>query len=126
MRSLRELTAILRQLIAVRPLTLSAMRAPWTAVSAALVLGAFLVAGLWLAWVASQRTGQTIEPGWQAFRYGSALLAALLLALTAFLVTRFTSLVNSSARFAIGVVAGLEVILFGVVWFSLVVMPFSP
>ncbi len=100
------------------------MRALWTVVSAALVLGAFLVAGFWLAWVASQGIGQSIEPGWQAFRYAEALLIALLLALVAFLVARFTSLVNRSARFAIGVVAGLEVVLFGVVWFSLVVMPF--
>jgi hypothetical protein len=52
------------------------------------------------------------------------LLVALSLALAAFLIARFTQPADRSARFLIGVVAGLEVLLFGVAWFGLVVMPF--
>jgi hypothetical protein len=97
-----------------------------TAISGGLTIIAFLVAASWTGWVVSQGTNQLIQPGWWAFRYAALLLVALVIALAAVLVVRIKPPANRTAAVAIGVVAGLESLLFGFVWFALVVMPFPP
>ncbi len=96
----------------------------WTAIAIGLALAAFLVAGGWMAWVVSQGTNQVIQPGWWAFRYAAALLAAFVIAMAALVTVRSRPPGNQTTALAVGVVATLEILLFGVVWFALVVMPF--
>jgi hypothetical protein len=110
----------------------------WTGAAIAMTVAAFVIAAGWLAWVVSQGTNQTItitiivsptsptRPAWWAFQYSAALLVALILAVAALITLRVRPPANATLRIAIGVVAGLEVLVFGVVWFSLVVMPFPP
>ena len=77
-----------------------------------------------MAWVVSQGTNQLIQPGWWAFQYAALLLVAFLTALAALLTVTIRPSANSTGAGAIRVVAGLEILLFGFVWFALVVMPF--
>lgn len=92
---------------------LSVMR--WTATSVVLAVIAFLVAAVWMVWVVSQGTNQFIQPGWWAFRYAAPLLVALASALAAVFTVRRRPPANMTAAVAIGVVAGLESLVFGVV-----------
>ena len=96
----------------------------WTIAEIGLASAALVIASTWMAWVVSQGTNQVIQPGWWAFRYAAPLLVALLMAVAAFAAVRFKPPVNQTAGLAIGVVSGLEILLFGVVWYSLAVMPF--
>ena len=96
----------------------------WTAIATGLTFAAFLIAAGWMAWVVSQGTNQVIQPGWWVFRYAAALLAALVIAMAALLAVRIRPPANQTAALAIGIVASLEILLFGVVWLALVVMPF--
>jgi succinate dehydrogenase hydrophobic anchor subunit len=82
------------------------------------------LASAWQGWVIRQGTNQLIQPGWWAFRYGAVLLLALVLAVAGLVTVKLRPPTNRRARLAIEVVAGLEILLFGVVWFSLVIMPF--
>lgn len=95
-----------------------------TAIAIVLAAAALLVAAGWMAWVVSQGTNQLIQPGWLAFRYAALLLVAFATALAALLNVTIKPPANRTAVAAIRVVAGLEILLFGVVWFALVVMPF--
>jgi len=93
---------------------------------------AFVIAVGWLAWVVSQPITVTItvsstspsRPALWAFQYAAPLLIALILAVAALITLRVRPPANRTLRIAIGVVAGLEVLVFGVVWFSLVATPF--
>jgi len=106
----------------------------WTGLAIGLTVAAFVIAAGWLAWGVIQGTNQPItitvgpappsRPAWWAFQYAAALLVALILAVAALITLRVRPPANRTLRIAIGVVAGLEVLVFGVVWFSLVVMPF--
>ena len=96
------------------------------AVGATLVSAAFLIAAGWMVWVASQGTNQLIEPGVSAFRYSAALFIALALTVAAVVTIRLQPPTNPKVALAIGVVGGLQALLFGVVWFAMVVMPFPP
>jgi len=90
----------------------------------ALAVVALLVAGGWMLWVVSQGTNQFIEPGWSAFRYAAALLLAFAFAIAAVITVKLREPANRRITLAVGVIAGLEGLLFGFVWFALVVMPF--
>lgn len=79
-----------------------------------------------MVWVASQGTNQLLTPGVSAFRYSAALFIALVLTIAALVTIRLQPPTNPKVGLAIGVVGGLQAMLFGVVWFSLVVMPFPP
>ena len=94
------------------------------AVGVTLVIAAFLIAAGWVAWVASQGNNQFIEPGLAAFRYSAALFLALVLTTSAVVTIRLRPPNNPRVASAIGVLGGLQALLFGVVWFTLVVMPF--
>jgi hypothetical protein len=96
-----------------------------TAIATVLAAAALLVATVWMACVVSQGTNQPIQPGWWAFRYAALLLVAFAAALGSLLAVTIRPPANRSATTAIQVVAGLETLLFGVVWFALVVMPLS-
>ena len=109
----------------------------WTAAAIAMTVTAFVVAVAWMAWVISQGTNQviviTVSQGttpqfmqheWWVFRYAAALLAAFIIAVAAIVTVNVRPPASRRLRLAIGVAAGLEVVVFGVVWFSLVVMPF--
>ena len=85
---------------------------------------ALLIAAGWMAWVVSQGTNQLIQPGWWAFRYAALLLVAFAAALASLLTVTIRPRTNRTAA-AVRVVAGLETLLFGFVWFGLVVFPFS-
>jgi hypothetical protein len=99
-----------------------------------LTVAAFVIAAAWMAWVISQGTGQVItitisptppsRPVWWAFQYAAALLVALVIAIAALVTVNVRPPANRSLQIAVGVVAALEVLVFGVVWFSLVVVPF--
>ena len=103
----------------------------WTAFAIGMTAAALVIAAGWMAWVPSQPITITItvsptapsRPVWWAFQYAVALLVALILAVAALITLRVRPPANRTLRIAIGVVAGLEVLVFGVVWFSLVVMP---
>jgi hypothetical protein len=104
----------------------------WTGVAIGMTAAALVIAGGWIAWVVSQPITITITVGpaspsraaWWAFQYAAALLVALILAAAALITLRVRPPANRTLRIAIGVVAGLEVLVFGVVWFLLVVIPF--
>ncbi|HEY8796559.1 MAG TPA: hypothetical protein VIO85_01705 [Candidatus Dormibacteraeota bacterium] len=108
----------------------------WTAFAIGMTVAALVIAAAWMAWVISQGTDQPItititvsptppsRPVWWAFRYAAALLVALVIAIAALTTVNVRPPANRALRIAVGVVAGLEVLVFGVVWFSLVVMPF--
>jgi len=93
---------------------------------------AFVIAAGWLARIVSQPVTITItasptspsRPVWGAFQYAAALLVALILAVAALMTVRVRPPANRTLRIAIGVVDVAEVLVFGVVWFSLVVIPF--
>lgn len=95
----------------------------WTILALGLAVASLVVAAAWQGWVVSQGTNQLIQPGWWAFRYGAVLLLALVLAVAALVTVKLRPPTNRRARLAIEVVAGLEILFFGVVWFSLVIMP---
>lgn len=107
----------------------------WTAAAIGMTVAAFVVAAGWMAWVISQGTNQVIvitegppnfmEHEWWAFRYAAGLLAAFPIAVAAIVTVNIRPPVNQTLRLAIGVVAGLEILVFGFVWFALVVMPLS-
>lgn len=105
----------------------------WTGVAIAMTAASFVIAAGWMAWVVSQPITITItvsptspsRPAWWAFQYAAALLVALIFAVAALITLRVRPPANRTLRIAIGVVAGLEVLVFGVVWFSRWwVMPF--
>jgi hypothetical protein len=79
-----------------------------------------------MAWVVGQGTNQLIQPGWSSFRYAVGLGIALGLAIAALLVRNSTPPANQTVSLTIGVVAGLEVCVFGFVWLGLVVGLPSP
>jgi hypothetical protein len=81
------------------------------------------LASAWQGWVIMQGTNQLIQPGWWAFRYAALLLAALALAVVALVMATRRPPADPRVGLAIRVVCGLEILLFGVVWFSLVVFP---
>src|SRR5215510_4990517 len=93
------------------------------AVPVGLVAAALLIAGVWMSWVVGQGTGQLIESGWPAFRYGAALLVALLAAIAGLIALRASPSTHRRLRLAVGVIGNVEVILFGIVWFTLAVIP---
>ena len=97
----------------------------WTIGATGLVIASLVCASAWMAWVAGQGTDQLIQPGWWAFRYAALLLLALVMALAALIIATIRAPANRSAGLAIRVVSGLEILFFGLVWFSLVVMPLS-
>ena len=92
----------------------------WIATSAGLTITAFAVAAAWMVWVISQGTNQEIQPGWSAFRYAAPLLGALVSSVAAFVTVMIGPEPKRGASVAIGVVAGLESMLFGFVWAGLV------
>src|SRR5437870_3622661 len=92
----------------------------WTAVSIGLAVVGFVVAATWMGWVVSQGTNQLIQPGWWAFRYAAPLLIALVLALAALITARIKPQANRKMGIAVGVMAGLDCLLFGFVWLGLV------
>ena len=106
----------------------------WTAFAIGMIVAALVIAAAWMAWVISQGTGQVItitisptppsRPVWWAFQYAAALLVALVIAIAALVTVNVRPPANRVLRIAVGVVAALEVLVFGVVWFALVVMPF--
>src|SRR5260370_17387913 len=98
----------------------------WTATSGGLVVGALLVAAAWQGWVISQGTSQLIQPGWRAFRYATPLLVALVMALAGLITVRIRPPANRTTALTIGVMARLQFLLFALVWFSLVLIPFPP
>jgi hypothetical protein len=89
-----------------------------------LAVASLVIAAAWQGSVVSQGTNQLIQPGWWAFRYGAVLLLALVLAVAALVTVKLRPPTHRRARLAIEVVAGLEILFFGVVWFSLVIIPF--
>jgi len=103
----------------------------WTAFSIGMTAAAFLITAGWMAWVLSQPITITItvsptapsRPVWWAFQYAAALLVALILAVAALITLRVRPPANRTLQIAIGVVAGLEILVVGVVWSALVVMP---
>ena len=84
----------------------------------------FPIAAGWMVWVIGQGTNQLIEPGLSAFRYSAALFIALVLTTAALVTIVLRPPRNPRVAFAIAVVGTLQALLFGVVWFALVVMPF--
>jgi hypothetical protein len=92
----------------------------WTVASAGLTLTGFAVAAAWMVWVISQGTNQEIQPGWSAFRYSAPLLGALVCSVAAWVTVVVNPQPKRWASVAIGVVAGLESMLFGFVWAFLV------
>lgn len=103
----------------------------WTAFAIGMTVAALVIAAGWMAWVVSQPITITItvsptppsRPAWWAFQYASALLVALVIAIVALVTVNVRPPANRALRIAVGVVSGLEALVFGVVWFSLVVMP---
>jgi hypothetical protein len=93
-------------------------------VSVGLAAVSLVVAAAWMAWSVGQGTNQFIQPGWWAFRYTALLLVALVLALSAVVSVRIRPPANRTVALAVGVVAGLEGLLFGFVWIALVLQPF--
>ena len=97
----------------------------WTAATAGLTIVGLAVATTWMVWVISQGTNQEIQPGWSAFRYAAPLLGALVSSVAAFVTVMVSPEPKPKALVPIGVVAGLESMLFGFVWAGLVAdMPF--
>jgi TRAP-type C4-dicarboxylate transport system permease small subunit len=96
----------------------------WTGVAIGLTVAAFVIAAAWMAWVISQGTNQFIVQGWPSFRYAAALSVALVIAVAALVTVNVRPPANRTFRLAVGVAAGLEILVFGAVWFSLVVVPF--
>src|SRR5258708_39992976 len=96
----------------------------WTATSGGLVVGALLVAAAWQGWVISQGTSQLIQPGWRAFRYATPLLVALVMAFAGLITVRIRPPANRTTALTIGVMAGLELLLFCLGWVLLLVMGF--
>jgi len=92
----------------------------WTAASVGLAAAGFAIAGAWMVWVVSQGTNQEIQPGWSALRYSAPLLGALVSSVAAFVTAMVSPEPKRKASVAIGVVAGLESMLFGLVWACLV------
>jgi hypothetical protein len=92
----------------------------WIAASAGLTIVGFAVAAVWMVWVISQGTNQEIQPGWSAFRYSAPLLGALVSSVAAFVTVMISPEPKRGVSVAIGVVAGLESMLFGFVWAFLV------
>ena len=64
-----------------------------------------------------------MEHEWWAFRYTAALLAALIIAVAALITVIARPPASRKLRRAVGAAAGLEILVFGVVWFSIGVMP---
>jgi len=103
----------------------------WTAFAIGMTAAAFVIAAGWIGWILSQPITITItvsptapsRPVWWAFQYAAALLVALILAVAALITLRVRPPANRTLRIAIGVVAGLEILVVGVVWAALVVMP---
>jgi hypothetical protein len=50
-------------------------------------------------------------------------LVALIVAIAALVTVNVRPPANRASRIAVGVIAGLEVLVFGLIWFSMVVMP---
>ena len=92
----------------------------WTAASAGLSAAALAVAAAWMAWVINQGTNQELQPGWSALRYSAPLLVALVSSVAGFVTVMASPEPRARASVAIGVVACLESVLFGVVWAGLV------
>ena len=103
-----------------------AARMRWmTATSAGLTIAGFAVAAAWMVWVISQGTNQEIQPGCAAFRYSAPLLVALVSSVAALVTVMVSPEPKRAISVAIGVVAGLESMLFGVVWaFLVAAVPF--
>ena len=106
----------------------------WTAAAIGMTVAAFVVAAAWVASIISQAnqgivivisqgTVPFMQHEWWAFRYTGALLAALIIAVAAFITVILRPPASRKLRRAVGVAAGLEILVFGVVWFSIVVMP---
>jgi len=95
-----------------------------TALAIVLAAVALLVATGWMTWVIGQGTIQVVEPSWEAFRYAAPLLVAFVIALSALLTVTIRPPTNRRAT-AVRFVAGLETLLFGVVWFAVGVFPLS-
>jgi hypothetical protein len=99
----------------------------WTAVAIGMTIAAFVIAAAWMVWVMNQPIAITItvspaapsRPGWWAFQYAAPLSGAFILAVAAVVTVNVRPPANRAVRLAIGVVAGLEVLVFGAVWFSL-------
>jgi|SRR5579859_1570720 len=96
------------------------VRTRWTIASAGLAGAGFAAAAAWMVWVVSQGTNQEIEPGWSALRYSAPLLGALVSSVAAFVTVMVSPEPKRKASIAIGAVAGLESVLFGLVWAGLV------
>src|SRR5262245_58318975 len=94
-----------------------------TATSASPAGMALILASVWMMWVISQGTGQVVESGLPGLRYASTLSIAILFALAALVAVRLMPLPNRRVGLMIGLGASLEILIFGVVWFGLVVMP---
>ena len=104
----------------------------WTAFAIGMTVAALVIAAGWMAWVVSQEPitititvspTPPSRPAWWAFQYAAPLLVALVIAIAALVTVNVRPPANRALRIAVGVVAGLGVLVFGVVWFSLVVMP---
>jgi hypothetical protein len=99
----------------------------WTAVAIGMTIAAFVIAVAWMVSVMNQPIAITItvspappsRPGWWAFQYAAPLLGAFILAVGAVVSVNVRPPANRVVRLAISVVAGLEVLVFGAVWFSL-------
>jgi len=99
----------------------------WTAVAIGMTIAAFVIAAAWIVWAMNQTIAIRItvspaapsRPGWWAFQYAAPLLGALILAVAAVVTVNVRPPANRAVRLAIGVVAGLEVLVLGAVWFSL-------
>jgi hypothetical protein len=92
----------------------------WTVASVGLAGVGFAIAAAWMVWVVSQGTNQEIEPGWSALRYSAPLLGALVSSVAAFVTVMVSPQPKRKASIVIGAVAGLDSMLFGLVWAGLV------
>jgi hypothetical protein len=104
----------------------------WTAFAIGMTVAALVIAAGWMAWVVSQEPitititvspTPPSRPAWWAFQYAAALLVALIVAIAALVTVNVRPPANRALRIAVGVIAGLEVLVFGLIWFSVVVMP---
>src|SRR5690242_6221764 len=93
-----------------------AARMRWITASAGLTVAGLAIATAWMAWVISQGTNLEIQPGWSAFRYSAPLLVALVSSLAAFVTAMASPEPKRRGLIAIGVVVGLQSVLFGFVW----------
>lgn len=101
-----------------------------------MTVAAFIVAAAWVTSIVSQATQgfvvvitegtvPVMEHELWAFRYAAPLLASLIIAVAAFVTVIARPPASRKLGRAIGVAAGLEIGVFGLVWFSIVIAPLS-